>query len=93
MTTDKLMRNIYNVDVHQSNESHVLLIGYNEEPTQQVYFIDPNYPDFISSIHFDLFKENLHVPEYVHVHKKTIQPDDVIYINTNCDSNLKRRKI
>lgn len=90
-TKNKLVKNIISVDAYQDRGSHmVLLIGYDEKQ-KQVYFIDPNYPEFISSIHFDLLKKNLHLPEFAHVEENNLQPERII--NTNIKRSIHEHSV
>jgi hypothetical protein len=90
-TKNKRVKNILSVDAYQDQGSHlVLIIGYNQK---QVYFIDPNYPEFISRIRFDLFKKNMHLPEFVHANTNNIQPDHFINLTNKHDAMDKKRKV
>ncbi|WP_182351853.1 hypothetical protein [Legionella sp. PC1000] len=100
-TASGLERNIYNIDKFADNIPHcVLLIGCNDQPTQQVYFLDPNYPDMILSMGFELFKKNFLMTEFVHFSQNKLVPDEVIFTtprhkrgnNNEVNSSRKRHK-
>lgn len=49
-----------NEDSNNKNFQHtVLLIGCQQYPTEEILYIDPNYPNLILSISFDTFKEKV----------------------------------
>ncbi|KTD18499.1 Uncharacterised protein [Legionella lansingensis] len=82
-TSDGLIeRNVYSVDNYPENIPHcVLLIGAKNQPTQQVYFVDPNYPQMILSMGFNLFKRNILMAEFVHFNENTLIQDTVTFSN------------
>ncbi len=75
-----LVKSIYAVDDYPAEIPHcVLLVGCSKQPAQQVYFVDPNYPQIILSMRFELFRENILIPEFVCFARSTLKPDDVIF--------------
>lgn len=99
---NSLEKESYNADNYPENIPHcVLLIGAREQSTQQVYFIDPNYPQIILSMQFELFKESLLMSEFVYFNKSNLKEDDVIFLtvkhknkenNSQVNQASKRRK-
>lgn len=71
-------RNVYHADDYlSSSESHyVLLIGI-ESSERRVFFIDPNYPTFLLSLSFNIFKNNLSTGEYAYMPMSTLSPSPV----------------
>lgn len=77
-----IKRNIYNIDTCQVDTPHcVLLIGSKDQPKQQVYFVDPNYPEAILSMDFNLFKENILIPEFIYFDSSNLRQDNVIFLS------------
>jgi hypothetical protein len=91
VTADGLKKiNIYNVDNYPVYITHcILIIGAKDQPTQQVYFVDPNYPQAILSMEFTLFKKNILMTEFVYFKGSNLKQDKVFFSSTK----YKNRKI
>lgn len=71
-------RQLINVDDREYRGCHYVMVIGADPNKQRVYIIDPNYPEYIFSMNFNIFKSNLTTGEYVTVKQKTIAPQLVI---------------
>ncbi len=74
-------RVVFNVgDCRITSEGHYcLVIGCQIAPKAIVYFIDPNYPNAILSMPFDVFKDFISINEYVKAPVNQLKPDLIIH--------------